>query len=333
MSARRPSLLGALAAAVLLAVPAAATAAQPHSLTEARGSTFPDRTLVLGLDPPRPRGPHRGAGARERPAGIRRRVAAAGAAGSKSFGVVLVIDASESMHGPAIAGAMAAARAVAAQRLPNQELAVVFFNRTARVALPFTTDAAAIAHALAAPPPLATGTHVYDAIGGALALVKREQLASASVLVLSDGADTGSRADRSSTVTLARAAHVACSASACARPSTTRTRSAGSPARAPAATPRPTHPRVSPPSSAGSERAWRTSTCSVTARSPAPERGCTSRCGWRRAGPGVDGLRHAAAPAHRRAASTTRAPSTASGCRARPSSRWRSRAPCSWPWS
>jgi tight adherence protein B len=110
------------------------------------------------------------------------------------FGVVLVIDASNSMRGTAIAGAVEAARAFAEQRSPNQLVAVLVFNSASSVLLPFTADQGEIEAALAQPPALAHGTHVYDAVDAALGLLQEAEIAAGSVVVLSDGADTGSTA-------------------------------------------------------------------------------------------------------------------------------------------
>jgi tight adherence protein B len=133
------------------------------------------------------------------------------AAGTNALGVVLVIDASNSMQHPdgkPIVDAMDAARAFAAQLQPNQQLAIVTFNDKATVTLPFTADAAKIRAALASAPPLAQETHVHDAVAGALALAGRSSLFSTSIVVLSDGADTGSRARLDDVIARARAARI-----------------------------------------------------------------------------------------------------------------------------
>jgi tight adherence protein B len=129
-------------------------------------------------------------------------------AGGSRFAVVLVIDASQSMHGAPIEGAMAAARAFAAHRNPDQKLAVVTFNSTTNVALDFSTSDEEINAALASPPPLALKTHVYDGVQTALDLISAAKLSSASIVVLSDGADTGSTVSREEVSRAARAAHV-----------------------------------------------------------------------------------------------------------------------------
>ena len=132
--------------------------------------------------------------------------ASAGARGD--FGVVLAVDASKSMHGTAIRGAMAAARAFAARRSLNEALAIVVFNKTAETLLPFTTDASQINSALSNAPPLAYGTHIYDGVTEALNLIKHAGIASASIVVLSDGADTGSVTTAKGAAAAAFAAHV-----------------------------------------------------------------------------------------------------------------------------
>ncbi len=119
-------------------------------------------------------------------------VVPASTAQSGQFGVVLVIDASDSMRGDAIVGATAAARAFAASRQPGQSFAVVTFNKDAKVALPLTTDSEAIDAALASPPPLAHDTHLYDAVAQAVSMLENANVTVRSVVVLSDGEDIGS---------------------------------------------------------------------------------------------------------------------------------------------
>ena len=123
------------------------------------------------------------------------------------LGEVLVIDASQSMHGQPIASAMAAARAFAAQRDPRQPLSVVVFNDQAQVVLPFTVDSAKIDAALATTPTLGQGTHILDATNTALNELTDAGVGSGSVVVLSDGADTGSTATSAEVTAAAKALH------------------------------------------------------------------------------------------------------------------------------
>jgi tight adherence protein B len=109
-----------------------------------------------------------------------------------SFATVLVIDASESMEGRPIAEAMRAARAFAQQRAPGQRLGVVTFNSEAKLLLPLTADEARIDAALSSTPGLGSSTHLYDATDLALDKLRDADVAAGSVVILSDGADTGS---------------------------------------------------------------------------------------------------------------------------------------------
>jgi tight adherence protein B len=127
--------------------------------------------------------------------------------GRRDLGEVLVIDASESMHDAAISGAMAAARAFAQQRNPNQPLGIIFFNDAQRVALTPTTDGSAIAAALVSDPPLAHGTRIFDAIGAAASMLHSSQISTGSIVLLSDGSDTGSVASEAKAVAAVRSVH------------------------------------------------------------------------------------------------------------------------------
>jgi tight adherence protein B len=109
---------------------------------------------------------------------------------------VLLIDASNSMQGAPIAGAMAAARAFMAQRSEQLPVAVMAFGPDQSVVTDFTTDKAELAAAVANAPPLAEGTHIYDALVDAAQLAKNGGLERATVVLLSDGTDVGSEASR-----------------------------------------------------------------------------------------------------------------------------------------
>jgi len=190
----------------LAGLPAPAAGAEGElRLTEAGGTRFPDRSYVLSLpvgmslDESRVRILENGEPV------DRLSVVPAGEAAEGEFGVVLVIDASNSMRGTAIAGAVEAARAFAEQRSPNQLVAILVFNSASSVLVPFTTDQDQIEAALAQPPALARETHVYDAVDAALALLREAEIAAGSVVVLSDGADTGSTVSRADVARRARA--------------------------------------------------------------------------------------------------------------------------------
>jgi tight adherence protein B len=195
--------LAALAGSVVAAVPKGSV-----QLTEARGAKFPERAFVVSLP-----------GGRALSAGNVRvsengksvydlTVLPASAVSKKTFGVVLVVDASESMAGAPIENAVAAARAFAARRNANQQLALVVFNRTPKVLLPFTTSTPRIDAALAQVPTLAYGTQIYDAVAKAEAMLGDAGIQAGSIVVLSDGADTGSVSKGSDVAAAARRAHV-----------------------------------------------------------------------------------------------------------------------------
>jgi tight adherence protein B len=135
-------------------------------------------------------------------------VVPAALARGNQFGVVLVIDASESMAGKPIAGALRAAQLFVGHRTSSQQVAVVTFNKQPEVALPFTTDSNQILQALAHKPELVYGTHIYDAVGEAISLLEKAKIVAGSVVVLSDGADTGSTASRADVIAAAKRAHV-----------------------------------------------------------------------------------------------------------------------------
>jgi tight adherence protein B len=201
-------LVAALAAVVAGAVSTGAVAAgASFHVIEAR-SLFPERAFVLSLP----------AEARLSASQVRVRenglpvsdlsVTPAGGGSVRQFGVVLLIDASDSMRGHAIAGAMVASRAFASKRARQEQLAVIAFNQSPNVLLHFTDDGAAIKAALAGHPKLAYGTHIYDAVKAALRLLEQAHIRAGSIVVLSDGADTGSRTSEAAAAAGARAAHV-----------------------------------------------------------------------------------------------------------------------------
>jgi tight adherence protein B len=119
-------------------------------------------------------------------------VTPASATSDSQFGVVMVIDASDSMRGDAARRAFDAARIFASKVMNTTQLGIVTFNSTPTVLLPLTRDPAQVEEALATPPPLAHGTHLYDATNTAVRLLNDAHIKSGSVIVLSDGADTGS---------------------------------------------------------------------------------------------------------------------------------------------
>jgi tight adherence protein B len=200
------ALLALLAAALATAPSAAGTSGL--KLTEAGNPPFPDRAFVLTLPSDRPLSENQ-VRVRENGAPVTGvTVVPAALARGNQFGVVLVIDASESMAGKPIAGALEAAQLFVGHRTPTQQVAVVTFNKQPEVVLPFTIDSTKILQSLAHKPPLVYGTHIYDAVGEAISLLEKAKIVAGSVVVLSDGADTGSSASRADVIAAAKRAHV-----------------------------------------------------------------------------------------------------------------------------
>ena len=195
--------LVALALAASLAPAAPAAAADRLGLTEAGSPGFPQRAYVLTL-PEAQTLPEARLTVTENGRPVENLELES--LGARSA-VVLAIDASESMRGK-IRDAMAAARAFADRRLPDQRLGIVFFSREPVVALEPTTDAAAIDRALAEVPALTRGTRVYDAAASGVEMIERAGVVAGSVIVLSDGADFSSVIPRNELLENARRAHV-----------------------------------------------------------------------------------------------------------------------------
>src|SRR5215210_6994381 len=150
MSRRTSVTLAFSVAAITAAVPA--HAAGGAELTEVAGQRFPERSFVLTL-PRREALTTADVQLSENGQDVKDlEVTPGGAAGARGFGTMLVIDTSQSMRGAPIVAAMAAAREFVAHRPAGQRVGVIFFNRSARLALRPTTDAGRLASVLAAPP-------------------------------------------------------------------------------------------------------------------------------------------------------------------------------------
>jgi tight adherence protein B len=204
-------LLGLLALAA--ALPLAADAARVR-ITEAGAAGFPGRAYVLSL----PTGRQLRSGqvqVTENGNGVAGvSVVPVAEARPHDFGVVLVIDASTSMEGKPERAALSAARAFAAQRKAQEQLALITYNVSPTVVLPFTTDQAKIDAALAKQPPFIYGTHIYDAVVESLRQLRSAHIGAGTIVVLSDGqeqsahGDVGKHETEASAAAAARGAHV-----------------------------------------------------------------------------------------------------------------------------
>jgi tight adherence protein B len=197
----------ALAAAALLGSAGAAGASSGLQVNEVNASHFPERTLVLSLPTSRQL-KTRDVRVTENGAPVLGATLTPGSRASKNaFGVVLLLDTSYSMAGKPLAAALAAAQTFVAQRNPNEELGAIDFNRNATVVLPLTTSHKQISTAFASLPKVSGGTHIYDAVAQAEAMLKARHITSGSIVVLSDGADTGSTTTRAQVARSGRAAN------------------------------------------------------------------------------------------------------------------------------
>jgi tight adherence protein B len=185
----------ALLVFALAAGPAAASGVQ---LTPAKGGAFPERAYLLTL-PAKSSLSSGQVSITENGAPVSRlSVVPASAVGQGHFGTVLLIESSASMQGAAIRAAVGAARSFAQQRSAQQPLGVVVFDSVSRIALPLTTDSAAITRSLAVVPPLANGTHIFNAVSVGLRMLANAKVTAGAIILLSDGALTGRLSEKAS---------------------------------------------------------------------------------------------------------------------------------------
>jgi tight adherence protein B len=197
------ALVAALAAAA--AFVSAAAAGTGVQLTPTGKAAWPDREFVVALPSGQRVAPSRFTVLENGKPVLGTSVSLAS---TLAGGVALVIDASDSMKGAPIRGAMYAARAFAARRNVNQRIALVTFNASNTLALPFTGSQTKIEAALAKTPRLAFGTHIYDAVATAVAQIQAARVDAGVIVVLSDGGDTGSALSIDQATALANKAHV-----------------------------------------------------------------------------------------------------------------------------
>jgi tight adherence protein B len=178
------------------------------SLIEAKGPAFPVRSYVLKLPNSQHLTPNDVNVTENGNAVLGTTVVPASQTSGKTFGVVLVGDTSYSMNGAPLAAALAAEQAFAAQRNPSEQLGIVHFNHKTTVVLPLTNSVSAIHDALIKTPKVATGTYIYDAVAQAEAMLQDANISSGSIIVLSDGANTGGTHTLAGVTKAARAAHI-----------------------------------------------------------------------------------------------------------------------------
>lgn len=186
--------VAALAAAVQVGASAgaASAAAQTLKVTPIQRVPFPNRGYVVDL-------PQRAA---LNPASVHvtengkpvENLSVTPLAGSGlGFGAVLAVDASDSMTGAPYAGAIEAAQKFIARHGRGEAIGLVAFNGKVHVVRAPTVEMSSLRRKLANPPELAEGTRIYDSIDRALGLIAKAKLSTASIVLLTDGTDVGSK--------------------------------------------------------------------------------------------------------------------------------------------
>lgn len=205
---RVAALVGALAAAAALVAATAGAAGAPGvKLTPIQRVPFPNRGYVIDL----PRNVALNAKSvvvTENGKPVKDLAVTSLAGSGLGFGAVLAVDASNSMHGGPFSGALTAAKSFIAKRGVGEAIGLIAFNNRVhvlQVPLPYTSR---LQHALAHPPQLAAGTRIFDAVERALALITKTKLATASIVLLTDGADVGSKASLNSAIAEAQKQNV-----------------------------------------------------------------------------------------------------------------------------
>jgi tight adherence protein B len=203
---RRLAIAFAAALSAAAATVQTAAAAPAVQLTSTGRAVWPVRELVVSLR----------AGQRVQPSRFKvlengqpvlgAKVVPASAVGTS--GAILVIDASLTMGGAPIRGAVDAARAFAARRNVNQRLAVLTFNTSNELVLPFTSSEAKIKQALTRVPRLAFGSLVFDATAQAISLIQAARLETGAVVLLSDGSAGNNHVHFDDLIRLAKQTHV-----------------------------------------------------------------------------------------------------------------------------
>jgi tight adherence protein B len=189
-----------LVAVAILAFGLLMTSAQASGLrlTPAKTGAFPQRAFVLTLPGQTSLSPSQVSITENGAPVSGLSVVPAKAVGQGHFGTILLIETSSSMTGSAINAALGAARSFAQQRDGRQPLGIVEFDSAARVVLPLSTDPSAIGRVLSAPPPLASGTHIFNAVSTGLQILARANVTGGAIILLSDGAITGRLSEQAS---------------------------------------------------------------------------------------------------------------------------------------
>ena len=200
--------LAALAACAALATCAtAAGSAGTIELTPIGRLPFPERGFVVDLPPGAAVTPDQ-VRIRENGRPVRNVDVAPLDEAAIHVGVVLALDASQSMTGVPLQSAVDAARSFVGHRFTGEEVGIVAFNGGVHELQPLTSNASELGKALSQPPDVTYGTRIYDAIDRSLALLARGRVSSGSIVLLSDGADIGSETSIDTAIARAHSRHV-----------------------------------------------------------------------------------------------------------------------------
>jgi tight adherence protein B len=204
----RAILIAILAAAALLpGATATAGSSGGLRLTPIERTSFPARGYVLDL-PRSAEVTRAGISVTENGRAVRALRLTSTDASRLHFGVVLVIDASQSMRGRPIAGALAAARGFVVHQTTSERVGLITFNSAVDVVSPPSAADSTLEAALAHPPRLAEGTYIYDAVARAVDELNGAAVSGGSIVLLSDGTDTGSAAGEDAVLAKAQRHHV-----------------------------------------------------------------------------------------------------------------------------
>ncbi len=154
---------GVTGVAAVLATAATAASGGSPTIIEANPGAFPNRAYVLTM-PKRQQITASQVEVTENGKPVKSVTVTPAGAAVDGFATIMVIDASNSMKGAPIVDAMAAGRAFAAKKPPNAQVGVIVVNDTVTLRVAPTRNAAAVKAALAKPPALSEGTHIYDAL-------------------------------------------------------------------------------------------------------------------------------------------------------------------------
>jgi tight adherence protein B len=110
------------------------------------------------------------------------------------FGTMLAIDSSNSMAGKPYKAALAATRVFIEHRTSNEQIGILTFAGHVNLLQPLSANGTALKTSLGRAPALTYGTHIYDALNRSLRALEDGHIAAGSIVLLSDGADVGSRA-------------------------------------------------------------------------------------------------------------------------------------------